>query len=317
MLNSKPLDRICESQRRLNGLEDVSRESSFHKSVLTVVVVATIVMSGLLAGCRNDDVNLVSSSPTNNKRVGIIAAWSPAIDSIGIYHNIGCDSALGTNVSGASSIADTVVLMVTRAWAGLHNAVGMDTAGYIDQEMKDTVTAIAPLLYPAVSSSFLLVKNRVAQYSGWATGVSSGDKAILDSVYTFFSTYSTNGKTRAQVYNEIVVKANSLIAFYNTQSWSGAGSGELAGGLVYIMKHSAQQWDSYSSGLPTGDFGGTPEFSPIIVQADCFGYLTGWANSVRVEIRDHGSLNVNNQYKRISDGLWGAVTGSCYGWWKR
>lgn len=271
----------------------------------------------ILVSCQ--DVSNVSNptQPGETKRATIISLYGRQLDSIGIYHNIGCDTAELTNFSDATNWQDSVTLITRRGMAGLKNLLNWDTTGTITPEQTDSIATVGSVAFPGGTTPFADLRLRVSGYTGWAALVTNQDKAIVDSVHLFIANYSTAGKTLSHVYNDIVDKANSLITYYNTLSWSGPGAGELAAGVIQTLKQSAIHWDAESSHLQPGDPRLEIPQALTIVQIDAAGYLWGWAEAVFIEQRDNGGkLCICNQWKRIDAGVRRAMAVSFFKWWK-
>jgi len=86
-----------------------------------------------------------------------------------------------------------------------------------------------------------------------------------------------------------------LLNDYNNISWN-QNEGELAGGLLNIMKASSNFWkDQARSSTPN-------HTTKMLIHVDCIGYLAGWGNAVWNDYWN-GNLNSGGQGKRIASGL--------------
>ncbi|MBS1538206.1 MAG: hypothetical protein JST20_10715 [Bacteroidetes bacterium] len=251
----------------------------------------------LICGCNN-----ISPTKTDPSNLSVSAP-----NNIGIWHNQGVAQLKTTgtltvtyssNLDRANAILSCLsgYFYSTQSWdsSEMHNAHAIDSMKhYFDDS-----------LYSNSLSLWLRGRNNpvITQY------VSAVELALIDSAFAIFS-QDFSSMSRVQVCATIQNQANSLINQYNSKNWdSSECSGELAAGVLQIMKYSAiywaqnQNWDTTNVDIP--DNGST---AYVILQLDCAGYITGWAAALWDDMHSSGGVQLSGQERRIGQGvIWGA-----------
>ncbi|MBW7853849.1 MAG: hypothetical protein H3C37_06285 [Candidatus Kapabacteria bacterium] len=129
--------------------------------------------------------------------------------------------------------------------------------------------------------------------------VSPEDKNILDSLESFFATYSTSDKTWQIVASELSVAALDFLNIADSMSYSGESGGELARGVARVMHGSSLLWTEKYPSIPNGDSRKNADAFVQVIQADAAGYIFGWFRAIKEEIDQNGKLDIKNQWKRI------------------
>ncbi|MBI2793715.1 MAG: hypothetical protein HYX66_03580 [Ignavibacteria bacterium] len=239
----------------------------------------------------------------------------PSLSETGAWHNTGCDTIL------ASVDTNNIPQTPTDRWTtyqkhgnrGISLVYGADTSYHITGE-SDTFAAYISITERTNNIGYVFSDSRAkaSTYSVWSSAVSSQDAAILDSIGAFFNAYSASGKTYAQIAQDFSAKASSLITYYNSLTWPD-NTGEVSGGALYVMQSSTNLWKEWLDSNPSKQNLG-PQAIYQVVQADAAGYLIGWTVAVIDEWSSSGTLNINNQGKRMGKGVDGAIYASTGGW---
>ncbi len=233
------------------------------------LVIAIIGAEMIFSACSNDVSPVDNLTKFEGKQGGsIVSLYGRQMDSIGLYHYIAVDTAVLTSFTGSATWQDSVTQITRRGMSGLKNMLNWDTTGTIKHEQSDSINAVGSVAFPGSITSFADLKLRVSGYTGWSGNVTSQDRDFIDSVALFFSKYSTAGKSRAQVYSDLIGKASSLITYFNSLTWTGTSAGELAAGVIQTLKQRAVLWDTKSGNLQPGDPRLEPPFAVTIVQLD-------------------------------------------------
>ncbi len=135
--------------------------------------------------------------------------------------------------------------------------------------------------------------------------LSTSELNFLDSLTVFFST-NISGLTKSQVCVLTYNKSTSLLTAFNQITW-GSGQGTLACGALHTLKSTSLYWASRN---PSGFIGFTGDPNDvltggqawIILQADCIGYIVGWASAL-IDDSNHGGVTPEGQDRRIQQGF--------------
>lgn len=157
----------------------------------------------------------------------------------------------------------------------------------IDTVLKAHFDAIYPTLMPKFSQVEISMINEASDY---------------------LNNFNFSGMTNNQIYDHIISKADSLIVDFNAIDWDTVSSasymkGEAIGGMLSVMKNSAEYWKTQA---PT-----TGETAPVApIATDVWGYFGGWGKATLLELWDNGKLDIKNSNHRIGAGVAGAAVGS-------
>jgi hypothetical protein len=118
--------------------------------------------------------------------------------------------------------------------------------------------------------------------------------------------------TKAQICDAVTPKIDALISQYNQATWQGPSGGEMAGGLLYLMKGSVSYWKSRDTMTTTSN--PNPDGIQGLFTSDCVGYLTGWVSALWDDAHSAGGVKPAGQWRRIGQGVIWGVGGSAAGW---
>jgi hypothetical protein len=117
--------------------------------------------------------------------------------------------------------------------------------------------------------------------------------------------FQTNARslTKAQVCALTHSKSIALLSAFNQLNWP-AGQGTLARGALETLKSTSMYWANHD---PSGFIGGSGTLTGsqgwIILQADCVGYIYGWAGALIDDANSPGGVQPSGQDRRIQQGF--------------
>lgn len=264
------------------------------------ILVSASVLLFFVLGCKDN--NMIPDESNNISYLN-----SPSIiSSVGTMHNNALNIMGADTTFSISDTAESVRLFTT----SISNVVsqnsnfdsasiydyGIDFANYLAGKNIDTILkAYYDTKFPTISNQ-----------------LSAQEIDLVTRAMNFMYGYDFSSLTMAQACDLIIDKADSLLVEFNAIDWDTASSssymkGELAGGLLNVMKSSAQFWkENAPANTGTSD-------CMVVVLADAGGYVGGWIGAVVTELWNNGHLNINNQYNRIGVGVAAAVGTSTVG----
>jgi hypothetical protein len=280
----------------------------FGLTTLAGVILPALVLT-FASGCSD---NITSDTKLPSQKGSEIYTTDPInVADVGTLHNDGLEHMLATFPS-TGPYADST----TKATALLGNICGYfkSTRGWDSAEMhttylRDSIAAMMIGRYYTTPDSWW---NRVRSDNFLTSHVSQTELYFMDNAHAIF-TADYSGMTGPQACDAITAGINALISEYNSTTWSGPTGGEMAGGLLYLTKGSAAYWKLKGMASTTDPHAGG-EIHAQIVEADCLGYITGWASALFDDANSSRGVRVEGQWRRMGQGvIWGLGT-SGLGW---
>jgi hypothetical protein len=152
------------------------------------------------------------------------------------------------------------------------------------------------------NARILTYLSRVRTSSVATTYLTTVELNFIDSLSVFFST-NVSGLTKAQVCALTHSKSIALLSAFNQLNWP-AGQGTLARGALETLKSTSMYWANHD---PRGFIGGSGTLTGsqgwIILQADCVGYIYGWAGALIDDANSPGGVQPSGQDRRIQQGF--------------
>jgi|GEM_PF-5643060 len=260
-------------------------------------------------GCSDN--NIISNTKQPSQKGPDIYTTDPInVADAGTLHNDGLEHMLAT-----FPYTDPYTDYTTKATALLSNICGYfkSTRGWDSAELHTTYLrdSIAAMMTGGYYTAPDFWWNRVRSDNFLTSHVSQTELYFMDNARTIL-TADYSGMTGPQACDAITASINALISEYNSTTWSGPTGGEMAGGLLYLTKGSAAYWKL--RGLSTTDPHAGGEIHAQIIQADCLGYIAGWASALWDDANSAGGIRVEGQKRRIGQGVIWGLTASGAGW---
>jgi hypothetical protein len=296
-----PLEQILDALNKL-GAEGYNVSDTFLKSVSEGSDGTSIFQSIILL-----------SRKEVNKTIGF--------NEIGVYHNLGLEYInINSKIKPEFSILDfyNQISVAAKDFCSSNNLM----------EMIGDVSHVSNLLYISHTSPEYLLNNPQIGFDKFIginnmSVYTNGDlwKGYLTSIKAIFTNLNPLDSV---VYNckKVISDTDSLLSQFNNDTqltnrdYKGLNysvklhnselnnlSSEIVGGLLYIIRGSANYWkDNYSrfAGADTGDVDG-------IIQADALGFLLGWGAALWDDAHSPGGVQESGSSRRIGQGMFGAM----------
>ncbi|MBS1910741.1 MAG: hypothetical protein JST22_02020 [Bacteroidetes bacterium] len=177
---------------------------------------------------------------------------------------------------------------------------GWDSTEFHTTYLRDSIAAMFNSNYLADPLAWW---DRVRNSNPLPKVASAADLAFVDSVRQIFGSNYSN-MTKAQICDRIASRVDALILQYNAATWQVPAGGELAGGLLYLMKGSTSYWKSRDTMIAVGN--PNPDGIQYGIAADCLGYITGWLSAAWDDFNSSTGIRPEGQRRRIGQGvIWG------------
>ena len=172
-----------------------------------------------------------------------------------------------------------------------------------DANIKEHVQELDAIRDDLTFSGVQNIWSSITNDNSFKSSVPLSEQNAISEVNQIFVNLSTSNLSPEQWYNYIKNNAMVIQSKYNLQ-------GEAVCGLLSIMNSSNEYWHNASSLSVTTPSDPPIPLDPIIVEADCVGYLFGWGRAfwddqTRFNNQKDFSNNANN---RIMAGLWSAMS---------
>lgn len=245
----------------------------FHNTIVELVrevrIVVTVSFSlTLLCSCTQG----VTDNPEARMRhveSGNILSIGTHLDSIGIMHNIACDS-VWDNVSWdtTATMLSNLFLIRQVGLGALATTIHFDTADIGIESVLFLESHAEPWLVgdrPFHALSWVV--NEYSSEPVWDP-ISTMDKMYIDSLSEWCLNYNLAGQMWSKVFDDATDKSSALISSINDTSFSGSCGGELATAVCRIANSSASLWKAKVSTLPMGDNRRDSALALTILQVD-------------------------------------------------
>jgi hypothetical protein len=245
----------------------------------------------------------------NNASEVITASIESQAKSIGQIHNDGLDFIFSQvqlleqeNPSLRASVAPVMTSVqlatITRDYLQTTpNFTTVITRTHIEQVAADLDKIMANFTKEGIQSNWNSVKNDPSFKR--ITLSTTEQKAFADAEQIFLNLSNSNLSVQQQ-YDYIQANVAKIKTAYSVTILN---QSELISGLLSIMDSSNEYWYKQEPLIP---------YNPVVVQADCFGYLVGW---IRAFGNDQGRYSTQKEFSahsgdRIREGLYAALAAS-------